>query len=281
MRQGSGEWSRMLTDPSLPGVEALQAHYLQYRYAPHWHEALCVAVVGKGAAVFECGGIRHVAPAGSVFVIPPGEVHTGEPDEHAGLGYRALYICPAQVADLLTHAEMGMRGASTWPKDAVRRHSAAAGPLLRFHRSLTAPAWPLEREHALLSAIAAVAGEFGAGLPVSPAHAASEHRAVRLAREYLHAHPAEVITLRDLAKVTGMSMYHLARTFKAEIGMAPHAYQVQLRVLQAKRLLAAGRSAAEAAAECGFYDQAHLIGQFKRHVGLTPGAYARSVTGRS
>lgn len=266
----------MLTDPNLPGVEALQARFFQYKYAPHWHDALCVAVVGMGAAAFECGGVRHVAPAGSVFVIPPCEVHTGEPDEQAGLGYRVLYICPAQVADLLTHAQMGSRGVSKWPKDAVRPDAAAAGPLLRFHRSLTIPAWPLEREHALLSAVAAVAAEFGAGLPVSPAHTAREHRAVRLARDYLHAHPAEVITLRDLAKVTGMSMYHLARTFKADTGMAPHAYQVQLRVLQAKRLLAAGYSAAEAAAECGFYDQAHLTGQFKRHVGLTPGAYARS-----
>ena len=100
---------------------------------------------------------------------------------------------------------------------------------------------------------------------------------MRLAREYLHAHPADVITLRELARITGMSMYHLAHTFKAEIGMAPHAYQVQLRVLQAKRLLAAGCSAAEAAAECGFYDQAHLTVQFKRRVGVTPGAYARSV----
>jgi AraC-like DNA-binding protein len=281
MGRGSGEWSRMLTDPSLPGVEALQARYFQYRYAPHWHEALCVAVVCTGGAAFECGGVTHVAPAGSVFVIPAYEVHTGQPDERAGLGYRVLYIRPAQVADLLAHMEIAGRGAGKWPKDTVRRGATAVGPLLRFHQSLTTPAWPLEREHALLSAVAAVAAEFDAGLSTLPSYAAREHRAVRLARDYLHAHPAEVITLRDLAKVTGMSMYHLARTFKAEIGMAPHAYQVQLRVLEAKRLLAAGCSAAEAAAECGFYDQAHLIGQFKRHVGLTPGAYARSVSGSS
>ena len=268
----------MLTDPGLPGVETLQARYVRYRYAPHWHEAFCVAVVGDGAAAFECGGIKHVAPAGSVFVIPPYEVHTGEPDQHAGLSYRVLYVCPERVADLLGHAEGPSHGAGVWPKDAVRLGAAAAGPLLQFHWTMTAPAWPLEREHALLNAVAAVAAEFGVGAGPSRCNTRG-HRAVRLARDYLHAHPADVITLRDLARLTGMSTYHLARTFKAEIGMAPHAYQVQLRVLQAKRLLAAGRSTAEAAATCGFCDQAHLTGHFKRHVGVTPGAYARSVTG--
>jgi len=65
----------MLTDPRLPGVELLQARFVRYRYAPHWHEALCVAVVSSGAAAFDCSGTRHVAPAGSVFVIPTGAVH--------------------------------------------------------------------------------------------------------------------------------------------------------------------------------------------------------------
>lgn len=270
----------MLTDPNLPGVEALQAHYLRYRYAPHWHEALCVAVVGRGAATFECRGVRHFAPAGSVFVIPPFEVHTGEPAAGAGLGYRVLYIHPEQAADLLVNAGMPDQDVGSWCQDIVRPRAAAAGPLLRFHQTITGPAWPLEREQALLTAVAAVAAEFGRG-PILPRRdTPREHRAVEVGREYLHTHPADVVTMRDLAGVTGLSMYYLARTFKAETGMTPHAYQVQLRVLQAKRLLAEGRSIAAAAAECGFYDQAHLTAQFKRHVGVTPGAYARSAAGR-
>jgi AraC-like DNA-binding protein len=76
---------------------------------------------------------------------------------------------------------------------------------------------------------------------------------------------------RDLAEVSGLSMYRLARTFKAETGLAPHACQIQFRVLRTKRLLAAGRPIAVAAEGCGCYDQPHLTGQFKRHVGVTPG----------
>ena len=46
-------------------------------------------------------------------------------------------------------------------------------------------------------------------------------------------------------------MHDLARTFKAEAGQAPHDFQVQLRVLPAKPLLAAGPSTAGTAADCG------------------------------
>jgi AraC-like DNA-binding protein len=270
----------MLHDPRLPGVEVLQAHYFTYRYAPHWHEAVCVAVVGVGAAAFDCGHCRHVAPAGSVFVIPAYEVHTGEPASSAGLGYRVLYIRPGSLAGLLGGSGAAEPDIVPRPGDLVRHDTAAAAPLLRFHRAMTLPASPLERQHALMTAALAVAAEYG---PWSRSRRAlpREHRAVRRARDYLHAHPADPVTLGDLAQVSGLSMYRLAHTFKAGTGLAPHAYQVQLRVLQAKRLLAAGRSIAETAAECGFFDQAHLTSQFKRHVGVTPGIYARGTASQS
>lgn len=269
------EWAKMLHDPNLPGVEVLHAHYQRYRYAPHWHEGVCVAVVGTGAAAFDYGGVRHVAPVGSVFVIPAFEVHTGEPADRAGLGYRVLYICPGQLTDLLDDAR-GCRPAclAPLPRDLVRHRPAAVGPLHRFHQAMTSPAWPMEREHALLEAMVAVAAEFGTAVR-HRSDVPREHHAIRQARDYLNAHVVEKVTLRDLAQVSGLSMYRLARTFKAETGLAPHAYQIQLRVLRAKQLLATGCRIVEVAEECGFYDQAHLTDQFKRHIGVTPGAYTR------
>ena len=109
----------MLRDPLLPGVEVLQAHFLRYRYAPHWHDAVCVALVGRGAAAFDCARRRYLAPAGSAFVIPAYEIHTGEPAAPDGLGYDVLYITPERMAGLLEDAPArlgvpasGRRGAS-------------------------------------------------------------------------------------------------------------------------------------------------------------------------
>jgi AraC-like DNA-binding protein len=262
----------MLRDPGLPGVEVLQAHFMRYRYAPHWHETVCIAVVSGGAAAFECARRRHLAPAGSVFVIPAGEIHTGEPAAPAGLNYRVLYVSPDRIAELL---DGGRAVPKLAPADVVHRRTAAVSPLAWFHRAIAGNATSLEREHALLAAVAVVSTEFG-GLDLRD-DPPPEHRAVRRARDYLRAHATDQVTLRELADVAGLSMYRLARTFGAQVGMPPHAYQIQLRVLHAKRLLAAGRSIGDTAVSCGFYDQAHLTNQFKRRVGVTPGDFARGI----
>jgi len=107
-----------------------------------------------------------------------------------------------------------------------------------------------------------------------------EHRAVRVAREYLDAHAADEVSLLDLAAVGGLSVYHLARAFSAAVGLPPHAYQTQRRVLMAKSLLATGAPPAQVAARCGFADQAHLTRRFKALVGTTPGRYARQLRSR-
>lgn len=72
-----------------------------------------------------------------------------------------------------------------------------------------------------------------------------------------------------------MSPFHLARSFTAHTGVAPHAYQLHLRVGRARALLAEGAAPAEVATRTGFCDQSHLGRHFRRLVGVTPGAYAR------
>ncbi|MDJ0570973.1 MAG: helix-turn-helix domain-containing protein [Pleurocapsa sp. MO_192.B19] len=67
----------------------------------------------------------------------------------------------------------------------------------------------------------------------------------------------------------------LLRVFRQTLGLPPHAYLVQVRITQAKKLLARRISIAEVAAETGFTDQSHLHRHFKRVVGVTPGQYVK------
>ena len=82
--------------------------------------------------------------------------------------------------------------------------------------------------------------------------------------------------LAELAAVAGLSRFELARTFRAQVGLPPHAFQLDLRVRRARALLAGGEPPAAVAAACGFADQSHLHRVFKRAVGVTPGRYAAS-----
>ena len=100
-------------------------------------------------------------------------------------------------------------------------------------------------------------------------------QAVLRARDYLHAHSAEDISLAALAEAAGMDRFRLTRAFRSAFGLPPHAYLVQWRLVQARRLLRQGLAPASVAATVGFADQSHLGRWFRRAFGLTPAHYRR------
>ncbi|WP_322742552.1 AraC family ligand binding domain-containing protein [Gloeocapsopsis crepidinum] len=56
------------------------------------HETFVIGVIEQGAEAFSYHGEKHVAFAGSVVVINPGEVHTGSAASlEVGWTYRMLY----------------------------------------------------------------------------------------------------------------------------------------------------------------------------------------------
>jgi transcriptional regulator GlxA family with amidase domain len=102
-----------------------------------------------------------------------------------------------------------------------------------------------------------------------------EHPAIKRTKEYLQAHYAEVVPLQKLAAAVNMSPFHLARIFRQNVGLPPHAYQMQLRLAHARTLLAQGYDVRYVAHETGFFDQSHFSQQFRRHFLMTPGSYRK------
>ena len=99
--------------------------------------------------------------------------------------------------------------------------------------------------------------------------------AFELLKASLEMQPERRCSLEDMAEQAFMSKYHLLRTFKREVGLTPHQFQIQNRVRKAQRMMRAEASVAEAASAAGFCDQSHFIRCFKRVVGLTPSDYKR------
>ncbi|HVF76409.1 MAG TPA: helix-turn-helix domain-containing protein [Acidimicrobiales bacterium] len=77
-----------------------------------------------------------------------------------------------------------------------------------------------------------------------------------------------------LAEEIGWSRRHFTEQFRRELGVTPKVAARVLRFERARRLLEAGASSAEAAAACGFYDQAHLTREWRDLAGCTPGTWA-------
>ncbi len=106
-------------------------------------------------------------------------------------------------------------------------------------------------------------------------HPLSAERLAR-AEAYMRAKLKDRLTLTSIAAVAAMSVYHFARSFKAHYGRPPHQYLQQLRLDNAIHLLETTRWSLDSiASESGFSSQSHLGVNFKRQMGISPGAYRR------
>jgi AraC-like DNA-binding protein len=98
-----------------------------------------------------------------------------------------------------------------------------------------------------------------------PAH----RRIAEHAREALCVDPS--LSLRELATMLGVSMYHLSRVFKSVTGCTVSRYRLRLRSQAAMAHIADGdANLAELAAELGFADQSHMTRALMRELRVTP-----------
>lgn len=260
--------------PELGWTEAIAATFRRRRFRPHYHEAFLIGVTESGAEVFDARGGRHVSPQGSLRLLNPGEVHTGEPPEGGVWMYRCLYPSENLLREIA--AEVGFRG-TPWFSELIVPDTARAAELLAAFSSIDRAATRLERSTRFRVALARIVAAHAGRRPTSLRTKKPESRAVGVAQALIADRWAEDFTLDELAREAGMSPFHLVRVFKARCGITPFAYQTQLRVAQARRWLALGRGVEETAAACGFCDRSHLGRAFRGLVGVTPAAYRRAV----
>jgi AraC-like DNA-binding protein len=266
------EQARLWRAHDLGNLEVLQASYTKHSFARHTHEEFMIGVIEGGGCEFYYRGETHIALAGSIVLINPGEVHDGSGAETARLAYRALY--PAvDVLQRIASEFAGKRQGVPYFTTPVVQDEPVSVLLQSLLESLETAASALERESRFCWAFAQLIARYTEQRPQAQ-NVGKERQAVRLIRDYLEAQYAEQVTLAQLASLVHLSPYHVLRVVHAELGLPPHAYLTQVRVRQAKRLLRLGMPIPQAALEAGFVDQSHLARHFKRQVGVTPGQYA-------
>ena len=103
------------------------------------------------------------------------------------------------------------------------------------------------------------------------------HPAVRWAVAQLEASGGRV-PIEELAIQTGFTRKHLGNLFQQQVGMSPKALARVHRFRGALQLQDRANGQvpwAELAEQCGFYDQSHLINEFRRFTGFSPVELAR------
>jgi AraC-like DNA-binding protein len=94
-------------------------------------------------------------------------------------------------------------------------------------------------------------------------------------------HKPTLRRLHELSEEIGYSQKHFIELFRQQVGVTPKQYLKIMRFQRAIRVMETKETIhwSQIALECGFYDQAHFIHDFKHFSGFTPNEYLQRKTG--
>ncbi|MFG2354241.1 AraC family transcriptional regulator [Streptomyces sp. NPDC048521] len=249
--------------PRVPGVtEVFHAHFTEYAYPMHVHDAWTLLIVDDGAVRYDLDRHEHGTPHDTVSLLPPHVPHNGSPATPDGFRKRVVYLDSSRLGEELIGAAVD--GPDL--RDPVLRLRVG-----QLHSALARPGDELEAE----SRLTLVGERLRDHLRhrTGPPGARRDPVLARRLRELLDARLVDGVSLEEAARLLHAHPAHLVRVFGGAYGIAPHQYLMSRRVGRARRLLLDGLPPGEVASVAGFYDQAHLTRHFKKLVGVTPGRY--------
>lgn len=104
------------------------------------------------------------------------------------------------------------------------------------------------------------------------------HLRLQTAREFIERNYRETVRLEELAELSDMSVTNFRREWTRIYGESPMQYRDRIRVSYAREYLLSGYySVSEVAERCGFSDVSYFARFFKKHTGVSPGAFKRSL----
>ncbi len=96
---------------------------------------------------------------------------------------------------------------------------------------------------------------------------------------YLDSSDSELVKLSDLAKKTGVSVFHLQRTFKSVMGISPRQYLAAKRFGDFRSRVRKGESITTALYDSGFNSSSRLYENAGEELGMTPATYRKGGSG--
>lgn len=255
----------------LPSIELVHGVSKCYSLPRHFHEELDLNIKQGDGWQFNYRGTTHSVPSDTLVVTQAGEAHQAESKSDRDCTFRGLRVS----VDLLQQVATEVAGRKTdlpfFPMPLVH-DSDFNTQIIRVHQTLERSTSALEQQTLILDLLAKLILRYATN-PLYLAKLGAEIQPVDRVRTYLEEHYDREISLEQLARVANLSSFHLNRSFSKTFGMPPHAYQIQVRILQAKRLLRKDRSIEQVAFATGFVSQSHFGSHFKRLVCVTPRQY--------
>lgn len=138
----------------------------------------------------------------------------------------------------------------------------------------------LEMDNLVMDIFEEVIGRFTDYSPVQPVNARLKkyHLAtIEQAKQYMHDHLSENITLEQLAAYCHISPFHFSRIFKTFSGFSVYQFLQSMRLKHAEMLLASPLPVADVAFRAGFNSLDYFSAAFKKQYKLSPSAFRNTI----
>jgi len=258
--------AQILRNQVVVGFALTDILYTPYLKLPrHAHARACFSFVLRGGFTESCGKKTHSCLPASIIYLPPGEAHS---DDFHSTGARCLHI--ELSSELVSRLD---------------EHSVSLGEPLVFNgRTLTHLTTKLCNELNQPDSVSPLAVEaLALELVVESTRGTSKtldggpRYQVERARDFIHEHFAEQITLTRIAEAIDAHHVYLARQFHRHFRCTVGEYVRRLRIeFACRRLLDSDDSLASIALSAGFFDQSHFSRTFKLFMSISPAKYRRT-----
>jgi AraC-like DNA-binding protein/mannose-6-phosphate isomerase-like protein (cupin superfamily) len=264
---------RFLSLPDLSYVQCAYGTNVTNEFSRHVHNRFSIGIILKGERVITRNSTESIIPENGVFVINPGESHTcnSRYEKHS---YFTICVDTENINAIAS--QMSERTEVLPYFTNILLHDADLSLKIRQFISLAEnTSSTLERESVLISLLSTLILRYGDKPPIlcrTGSHAA----AINNACDFMEAHYAEKMSLKQLSHVARLSPFYFQRLFLKNKGISPHEYLVHFRIKIARKFLDEGQNIVGIAFDTGFVDQSYFNRSFKSVVGITPGLYLQS-----
>jgi AraC-like DNA-binding protein len=207
--------------------------------------------------------------AGSMFVTTPGLEFTCGHEED----------CPTDSCLSVRYSEEGVESARSWaiPNAASIHQASNRQAYLGLALRQCQPADPARTEALAAALLWSLSTPASSRRLYRPDRLAWYAARVDRAKSMMETHYAEPLSLSDLARDAGMSLFHFARLFAELEGRPPHRFLVDVRLARAAERLRDGAGVTDTCFAVGFGSLSHFVTMFRRRYGVRPSDAARSI----
>lgn len=244
-----------------PGIEVKTGVNTIQSYKVHLHQELSIGLVIEGETTVTVNGVNIDLNKGDGILIPAYLSHLCEPFDIEHWNFYMIYIDKSIYKNFYEFKEVRK----------LNLNELNVYKILIEYISQGTDIFSIE--NTLIELLEMLAKKLSLEKSKESSCVIKRYEDATSVYNYIKKNFTKELNLDEISDRFDINKYTLIRKFKTKYNTTPSAFQLQLKVAKAKEMIKSGVDVQDIIYTLHFYDQAHLIHEFKKMNGVTPSEY--------